>query len=421
MKLIYLLVLLLPFGLVAQSIKVIDLKVNDLIYNKNDNKIYASLPSTAGLNGNSICIIDATSGVIDTTIFIGSEPNKLALSDNGKMIYVSIDGAAAMRQFYVEKRLAGQQFTLGNDPSRGPNYVEDMEIIPGTENSVVVSRKSLGVSPRHRGVGIYDSGVLRPNVTAGHTGSNIIEIVNAGFIIGYNTESSEYGLRTMHIAPNGVIVQDIIKNMFRGFSLNMHYSKNRLYSSSGVIVDLTTGYPVLMATLSGAEGSVVVDSTAELVCFATEADYTKDAIVKRYSINNFILQDSIVVSNLFERSSFYNKVFNLISLGNEKLAFSTSNGKVVIIDVGLIGVKESKIKVDLELFPNPTTDFVTINASGLTEFSDLQLISINGEVLQKKTINQFPFSVDMSDVAPGTYFIVITSKEFSKVEKVIKQ
>src|ERR1044072_1285144 len=99
----------------TESIRQINLTTNDLVYSSNTGRIYASLPSAAGSGGNSIAAIDPTTGQITSTTFIGSEPNKLALSDDGHSLYVSLDGAFAIRRFDALTNTPGLPFSVGQD------------------------------------------------------------------------------------------------------------------------------------------------------------------------------------------------------------------------------------------------------------------------------------------------------------------
>ncbi len=72
-----------PAQVEAHSIRRISLVSKDILYNPTDQKIYASVPSSAGSNGNSIARINPTTGEINSTVFVGSEPGKLALAGGG--------------------------------------------------------------------------------------------------------------------------------------------------------------------------------------------------------------------------------------------------------------------------------------------------------------------------------------------------
>src|SRR5262249_40994196 len=161
------------------DIRTISLQVNDMVYDPYSRLIYASVPSAAGMNGNSIALIDPVTANVGPYIFIGSEPNKLALSDDGKYLYVGLDGVAGVRRLNLATRAPDPIFQLGSDPFFGLYYPEDMEVRPGRPDEVAVSLKRLGFSPRHGGVALYVNGVKRPNMTQDHTGSNVIEFCSS--------------------------------------------------------------------------------------------------------------------------------------------------------------------------------------------------------------------------------------------------
>src|SRR4029079_17511347 len=68
----------------ADSIRQVSLPANDLAYDPTTGKIYASVPGSAGSIGNSITAIDPETGQVGASVFVGSEPGKLAISDQGQ-------------------------------------------------------------------------------------------------------------------------------------------------------------------------------------------------------------------------------------------------------------------------------------------------------------------------------------------------
>lgn len=110
-----------------------ELTTNDLVYNRFDGLLYASVPSSSGANGNSIAVIDPMTATILDTVFVGSEPGALALSDDGAALWVALTGASAVRRFDTATRTAGFQFSLA--PSAIP---QKLAVLPGAEDSVVV-------------------------------------------------------------------------------------------------------------------------------------------------------------------------------------------------------------------------------------------------------------------------------------------
>jgi DNA-binding beta-propeller fold protein YncE len=129
------------------NVRQFPITVKDLMFDRNTGKFYASIPSGAGAMGNSIAKIDPATGQVESFVFIGSEPGKLALSDDGHTLYVSLEGAGAVRKFDITTQTAGEQFALGDSTSNGPFFVNDLAVAPGQPNVVAVSRKNMTSSP----------------------------------------------------------------------------------------------------------------------------------------------------------------------------------------------------------------------------------------------------------------------------------
>src|ERR1051325_3884976 len=152
-----------PFDGPTIFIRQIPLTTNDLVYSASTGKLYASVPSSAGNAGNSIAAIDPTSGVVNSSTFIGSEPNKLALSDDGNSLYVWLDGSLSFRRFDTVTNTPGLQFSMGQDSVSGRYIARDFAVAPGNASVLAVARTFINVSAP-AGVAIFDNGVRRPNV-----------------------------------------------------------------------------------------------------------------------------------------------------------------------------------------------------------------------------------------------------------------
>jgi hypothetical protein len=68
-------------------IRQIALSTNDVVYSSSTGKLYASVPSIAGSTGNRIATINPATGTVDNSVFIGSEPTLLAMSNDGDSLY----------------------------------------------------------------------------------------------------------------------------------------------------------------------------------------------------------------------------------------------------------------------------------------------------------------------------------------------
>ena len=324
LPLIVALVICLAGSALADTIKQLSLITNDLVYDKTTDRIYASVPSSAGVNGNSIACINPYTGQLLTTTYIGSEPGKLAISPDGRYLYAALGGSAAVRRFDTVTLTAGLQFSLGSH--NGPNYAEDIAVMPGHPDTVAVSRMNKGYSPRHEGVAVYDSGVMRPTTTPSHTGSNVIEFSDsASTLYGYNNETTDFGFRTMSVDTAGVTTTNTTGSLITGFSTDIAFDGGRIYATSGRVIDPVTR--TLLGTFS-ASGPLASDSKKGRTFFVTGSGSTLK--LTAYSQQTYVPLGSLTVTSASGSGS------SLIRWGTSGLAFRTSANQVFLVNTTLV-------------------------------------------------------------------------------------
>lgn len=307
----------------------ISLATNDIIYDPKTKLIYASTPGSPG----TITPIDPLTGTIGTAIPVGNEPTKLALSYDGQYLYVGFEGEGAVQRVDLITQTAGLKFSLGSDPFFGPYYVEDLEVLPGSPQSIAISRKYKGVSPKHAGVVIFDNGVHRSTITPVHTGSNVIEFSQtASTLYGYNNESTEFGFRRMAVDASGVTVTDVFTS-FMGDLINgtvdIKFHAGFIYTTSGRKIDPQTRTIAGIYSLpTGLNLSVRPDSTLGRVFFLV-TQFSGVTQLFAFNENSLQLIGSFDVEGI--TGNELNLTSSLIRWGAKGLAFRTSHNQVFLI------------------------------------------------------------------------------------------
>jgi len=309
-----------PFDPPTEFIRQIPLATNDLVYSSLTGKIYASVPSSAGSGGNSIKSIDPATGVIESSTFIGSEPNKLALSDNGHSLYVSLDGSAAVRRFDVQTNTPGIQFTLGQDSFFGRYFVGEFAVAPGNPDLLAVAR-SFGNGPSGGGVAVFDNGVRRTNV-----GSNTAFVAfSASASKLYGTGLSS-GLQNMTIDASGVTVNSI-SSLAAGARIKS--SNGLIFSSAGQVINPDSN--TLLGTFANASSIAFVPDTANgRAYYLTSDQFGGNVVLKAFDINTFLLLGSLNLSGVNGTPT------SLLRWGPNGLAFRTTGNQLYIIQTSLI-------------------------------------------------------------------------------------
>ncbi|HRF38878.1 MAG TPA: hypothetical protein PK198_08815, partial [Saprospiraceae bacterium] len=146
--------LFVPNGVFGQNdMKRVPIDNNAMIYVPQQDRLFVTTPSGQA-TGNSLCVIDPYFGTIDTCYFIGSEPGVMAVSEDGTYMYIGLSGAPRIVRFNLLTKAVDAQINLGSSGVTGSFYAEDIEVLPGSSTSFVVSRRNQGFSPRHEGLAV---------------------------------------------------------------------------------------------------------------------------------------------------------------------------------------------------------------------------------------------------------------------------
>ena len=318
----------------------LELPVNDIVYNAKDGFIYASIPGYAGENlGNSIAAIDPTTGVVQKTIFVGSEPNRLALSDDGTQLFVGLDGAGAVRQVDLTAGTASEQFSLGGGQGvyNPPFTAVSLAVLPGQPNAVAVYGTN-GV------VTVFDSGVARPNSSSGlstYFDSNIGALAFGSSASTLYVSSNAIGgyLYKLTVDSTGITASN---QLTTGATTGntMQYDNGRLYIPSGVVLDANTGAQLgqfsttntSSTTPVAAAGPIVSDSTLSRAWIVPSSSFNNENQLLSFDETTFNPVDSIPLTGVGSISSTtpFNPPADLIRWGQDGLAFHTANQLYVI-------------------------------------------------------------------------------------------
>lgn len=87
-----------------------------------------------------------------------------------------------------------------------------------------------------------------------------------------------------------------------------------------------------------------------------------------------------------------------------------------------VGINETALNISLSIFPNPTTEYLTLQVKNYNnEKLSYQLFDIQGKLLGSKVITTSKTQINLSDLSTGTYLINVIQENI-KVQafKIIK-
>jgi hypothetical protein len=84
------------------------------------------------------------------------------------------------------------------------------------------------------------------------------------------------------------------------------------------------------------------------------------------------------------------------------------------------GVNETSINLELSVYPNPTTDYLTLKVDDF-ETLNFQLIDLLGKVIENKKVSSSTTSINVKNLPKAIYFLNVTkNNQLVKTFKVIK-
>src|SRR5262249_9087181 len=98
------------------------LATKDLVHDRGRDRIYASVPENAPNAPNTLVAIDPSTGSVASPIFVGTDPGKLTISNDSRVIYMLLNRGAQVRRFDTDSQTLGPSFGLGSNQATLGNY-----------------------------------------------------------------------------------------------------------------------------------------------------------------------------------------------------------------------------------------------------------------------------------------------------------
>ena len=248
----------------ADEIRVLTLGTNGLGHDPVGDQLYVSFGSGEGARGNSLTRLDPVTGALGTSIFVGSEPERMAISGDGQYAYVYLAGSARVRRVHLPSQTADLDFALGDD-GLGSWRAEDMEVVPGQPNLLMVTMYHPGYSPRSAGTAVYDDGVRRPDMNFWGNGHTCHSNGQKAYI--FHNETTGAGTWEVGIGPNGLTHLGGGSNVLNGFGIYGKFYDGLIYANNSTVYDPESNS--ILGQYTGGQGVPIVDSRANRVFYLT--------------------------------------------------------------------------------------------------------------------------------------------------------
>lgn len=418
-------ILALSFPLKAQNALTLNLKANKLVFDAKRNKIYATVNGLDVAYGNSLVKIDPVSGVIESSVYVGSEPTEMSMTKDTNFLYIALNGASFIKRVSLNTFLVDKTISLGSG-ANGALFAQDIATVKLSPDIIVVALKYTSISPAHAGVAAFFKGVKLPSQTPGHTGSNQIESANdTNFVVGFNTESTESGVRKMNVdSVMGVTLLNVTTNIPMGYYIKFH--NNLIYSSAGIVLDPFSSPPSIVGTCQFGGSFPYAFKAVEpdhlnnrIFFFSAENPLT----IRSHNLQTYAFSSSYTYTNIIPANFQSPQAIDIIRYNTKGLAvifgenyFTNLERRVVLfnsfVDVGLNEYNSSKSIIGI--WPNPTNSKIQICG---TDFVYLEVSDMFGKILYTQKINSesdLILNVEEMMLSPGLYTVLAKNKHNSQ-------
>ncbi len=207
------------------------LRVEHLVPAPDEPVVYASVNMEDPLYGNHVLALDPMSGEVIESYFAGANPGRLAISDDGRYLYVVIRDRTMVARIDLEEGEKDLIFGLGLTNSRFQREAWDMVVLPGQPDSLAVA---MGWHTSGEGIAVFDQGLMRSVVSPGNRmASSFVSNETGDRLYGFRSSSD---FHRFWVDADGVTHQDNTSNLLTDPS-RLRYADGLVYQHEGIVID----------------------------------------------------------------------------------------------------------------------------------------------------------------------------------------
>jgi hypothetical protein len=217
----------------------IALSGNDIVFDSTRDVFYLSVPSAAGFPyGNSIVTINPTNGAIIHSTFVGSEPNKLAISLDASRVYIGVDGADSFCWWEPATDTVSALVPFTDQIQFGPSIATDFAISPNDPHTVVVSKNSV-ISSAAGDLELFHDNISLQDLHLVY-GAESICFSDPNHLIGYNNADTGYDLWKWAFNGTNLTQTQDVGGVISGFGTKIKTSNGLIFADNGKVVTAST-------------------------------------------------------------------------------------------------------------------------------------------------------------------------------------
>jgi hypothetical protein len=395
------------------KLTVLDLPANDLVWDPYAQRLYASLPSSYGSQGNSIAVINPISGRTTGYYFAGSEPNQLALSSDSKYLYVGLNGNGSVQRLLLPTFTPDIDISLGTGSFGGLNTALTLQVSPGDSHTIAVPEGSNGCCG-DSGLFFYKDSTLLPDSITYPTFTDAV-FANASTLYGY----SQGTVGDVAVNSSGGTLGQQWNSLVGGTTIE--YDAGLIYGSNGQVLNPATGLLVGTYDVLGngccTSGLLVPDSAIDRVFALGITPFFSSFGITSYDLAKFT---PVAVTNLSQLNA--TAPLSFTRWGNSGLAFVVQSGCCGTTTSQVVLVRSSAMLLAASGTKNPLPVIQSLTPSSATHGSWNFLLTVQGKSFvpgSQATWNGSPLFTDYLSPAQLNVYVPAASIASAGTAKIV--
>ena len=382
---------------------------NDAIYDPTRNLIYASTGSSDPATGNSIFTINPNDFSVVSRTIVGSEPNQLAISNDGSTVLVGIDGARSVRSWSPETGEIGplhSVFSFNNDPA----VAEAIAPVPLDATRFVVSVDTINSSGSGdlRVVDIEEGSVSTFSSFGAQV--NSLTFVGNNSLIGFNNSTTGFDVSRFTFDGTSLVLDQQVGQLFSDFSREIEAVDGFVVSTGGRAANPTSLGG--LGIFDGGFGAVEISGEDGTTYFFDNR-----------SLRLFDNQSFLLLGSQSFDDTISNSIAELFVIGNNRLAYLSNTGNLGVIDRIPFTVTPSGPGQPVDPVPGPTVTPLApppaVLVENLSSASVIEQDFSASDAIYDPTRNVIYATVGGNDPATGNSIFVIDPNDLSIISRTI--
>jgi uncharacterized repeat protein (TIGR01451 family) len=316
-----------------------------LAYEPSNQIIFAAIYGNGVMSSNSIIGLDARTGAVQSQLFLGDLPGRLALSDDSHYLYVGLSSTGGVGRINLASQTVDLRFALGENDRFGLYGAGDLKVVPGQPDSLAVS---INHGQSSEGVKIYDHGVSRSNSVPGREFAG-------PYWIGFGSSNSvlystlPFNFRTIAVDAGGAHLLSDVGGLVPGYDDFFEFEAGRMFFQTGRIIDPINQTIVGQLPVTGL---VAPDSGTGRIYFVTttgSAPFNYQLTLRAFDLNS----SNELWSVPFPVAS--GSALQLLKCGTNGLAVLTDAGRLFIVPSLPLATQSADLSVSQSAPTLPTT------------------------------------------------------------------